>query len=73
MVSLLDFLAPLILAEQNLADATFFPGHSASIHIHLNGKEHVIGSFGILHPQVLEKYELKYPVTTMEFTIELFV
>jgi len=58
---------------EELDDATFFPGHSASIHVHLNGKEHVIGSFGILHPLVLEKYELKYPVTTMEFSIELFV
>jgi phenylalanyl-tRNA synthetase beta chain len=64
---------PLTMAERSLADATFFPGHSASIHVHLNGKGHVIGSFGILHPLVLEKYELKYPVTTMEFSIELFV
>lgn len=63
----------MTVAERSLADATFFPGHSASIHVHLNGKEHVIGSFGILHPLVLEKYELKYPVTTMEFSIELFV
>ena len=42
------------------ADHTFFPGHAASIHLKIGGKEHVIGVFGILHPTVLDKYELRY-------------
>ncbi len=41
-------------------DPTFFPGHAAAIHLRIEGKEHVIGSFGILHPTVLEKFELRY-------------
>ena len=54
-------------------DPTFLPGHAASIHVRLAGKEHVIGHFGILHPTVLEKFELKYPVSTLEIDIEVFM
>ncbi len=54
-------------------DPTFFPGHAASIHVRLAGKVLVIGSFGILHPSVLEKFELKYPVSTLEMNIEVFL
>lgn len=52
---------------------TFFPGHAASIHLKAGGKEHTIGAFGILHPTVLEKFELKYPVSTLEINIEVFL
>ncbi|KAI4202842.1 MAG: hypothetical protein LQ350_002340 [Teloschistes chrysophthalmus] len=55
-------------------DPTFFPGHAAAIHLRLDGqKEQVIGVFGILHPTVLEKFELKYPVSTLEMNIEVFL
>lgn len=37
------------------------------------GKDVVIGSFGILHPSVLEKFELKYPVSVLEFNVEVFL
>lgn len=40
-------------------DPTFFPGHAAAIHLRMAGKEQVIGVFGILHPSVLEKFELR--------------
>lgn len=40
-------------------DPTFFPGHAAAIHVRIGGKEHVIGAFGVLHPTVLEKFELR--------------
>ena len=52
---------------------TFFPGHAASIHVKVAGKEHVVGVFGILHPTVLEKFELKYPVSTLEINVEVFL
>ncbi|OJJ47646.1 hypothetical protein ASPZODRAFT_165768 [Penicilliopsis zonata CBS 506.65] len=58
---------------EELDDPTYFPGHAANIHVRINGKDHVIGSFGILHPTVLEKYELKYPVSTVEFNLEVFL
>lgn len=67
-----------LLASTNIlifssVDPTYFPGHSASIHARIGGKEHVIGAFGILHPTVLENYELKYPVSTLEINIEPFL
>ena len=58
---------------QELNDATFFPGHAASIHVRLGEKESVIGVFGILHPTVLEKFELRYPVSTLEINVEIFL
>ncbi|PLB46789.1 phenylalanyl-tRNA synthetase [Aspergillus steynii IBT 23096] len=58
---------------EELDEPTYFPGHSASIHVRIAGKDHVIGAFGILHPTVLEKYELKYPVSTVEINIEAFL
>lgn len=57
----------------NIVDPTYFPGHSASIHVIIDGKDQAIGSFGILHPTVLEKYELKYPVSTLELNVEAFM
>ncbi|RAL09997.1 phenylalanine--tRNA ligase subunit beta [Aspergillus homomorphus CBS 101889] len=58
---------------EELDEPTYFPGHAASVHVRIAGKEHVIGSFGILHPTVLENYELKYPVSTLELNIEAFL
>ncbi|KAH0830923.1 phenylalanine-tRNA ligase, beta subunit [Fonsecaea monophora] len=58
---------------QELDDATYFPGHGASIHARIAGKEVVIGNFGILHPTVLEKFELRYPVSVLEFNVEVFL
>ena len=52
-------------------DPTFFPGHAAAIHVKFAGKEHVVGVFGILHPTVLDNYELRYlrrSSTNMIFT-----
>ena len=40
-------------------DPTFFPGHAAAIHVKIQGEEKVIGVFGILHPIVLENFELR--------------
>jgi len=58
---------------EEVDSATFFPGHAASIHVKIAGKEHAIGVFGILHPTVLEKFELKYPVSTLEMNVEVFL
>ncbi|KAL4810712.1 hypothetical protein BDV18DRAFT_127837 [Aspergillus unguis] len=58
---------------EELNDDTFFPGHAASVHVRIAGKNHTIGTFGILHPTVLEKYGLKLPVSTLEINIETFL
>jgi len=54
-------------------DRTFLAGHAAGIHVRMGGREGVVGVFGILHPSVLEKFELKYPVSTLEVNIEVFL
>ncbi|KAL1961329.1 hypothetical protein VTO42DRAFT_57 [Malbranchea cinnamomea] len=58
---------------EELDDPTYFPGHAATVHVRIGGKEQVIGAFGILHPTVLEKFELKYPVSALEINIEAFL
>ncbi|EER45082.1 phenylalanyl-tRNA synthetase subunit beta [Histoplasma capsulatum var. duboisii H88] len=58
---------------EELDDPTYFTGHAASVHVRISGKDHVIGSFGILHPTVLGKFDLKYPVSTLEINIETFL
>lgn len=56
-----------------MTDPTFLAGHAAAIKINLAGKNHTIGVFGILHPSVLQKFELPYPVSTLEFNVEPFL
>lgn len=58
---------------EEVEDKTFLLGHAASIKINLAGKNHTIGVFGILHPTVLHKFELPYPVSTVEFNLEVFL
>lgn len=62
-----------LLTNNRSADPTYFPGHAASVHVNIGGKDQVIGSFGILHPTVLENFDLKYPVSTLELNIEAFL
>ena len=45
---------------EEINEPTFFPGHAAAICLRLNGKQVRIGEFGILHPTVLDKFELRY-------------
>ena len=45
----------------------FFPGRCARVLF--KGKD--IGHLGVLHPEVLEKFELVYPVTALEINIEV--
>ncbi|KAI5288983.1 phenylalanine--tRNA ligase subunit beta [Ascosphaera aggregata] len=58
---------------EELNDPMYFPGHAATVHLSLAGKDHIIGEFGILHPTVLENFDLKYPVSTLEINIEKFL
>ncbi|KAI0883558.1 phenylalanyl-tRNA synthetase beta chain [Annulohypoxylon maeteangense] len=54
-------------------EPTFFPGRAAAVYARLDGKTARIGEFGILHPTVLENFELKYPVSTLEINLEVFL
>lgn len=58
---------------EEVDDPMYFAGHGASIHAKIGEKEAQIGSFGILHPTVLEKFELRYPVSVLEFNVEVFL
>lgn len=44
---------------EEIDEPTFFAGHAAAIYLRLNKKTVRIGEFGILHPTVLEKFELR--------------
>ncbi|KAI2626530.1 phenylalanyl-tRNA synthetase beta chain [Hypoxylon sp. NC1633] len=54
-------------------EPTFFPGRAAAVYARVSGKTARIGEFGILHPTVLENFELKYPVSTVEINLEVFL
>ncbi len=74
---------------EEIDEPTFFAGHAAAIYLRLNGKQTRIGEFGILHPTVLDKFELRYnntrpyteiwltsnryPVSTLEINLEIFL
>jgi phenylalanyl-tRNA synthetase beta chain len=44
---------------EEINEPTFFAGHAAAIYLRLDGKQVRVGEFGILHPTVLEKFDLK--------------
>ena len=48
------------------SDPMYFPKRGAEIILN----NEVIGSIGIMHPEVLENYHLKYPVTCLEIKLE---
>ena len=54
---------------QESQNETFFQGRRADVIY----KDKVIGSFGIVHPTVLEKFEIQYPCSALEIDIEPFL
>eukprot|EP00798_Chlamydomonas_sp_ICE-L_P030413 gene30413-35418_t len=50
------------------SDPTLFPGRQAKVFC--KGQE--VGSFGIVHPEVLEKFDIPYAVSALELNIEPF-
>jgi phenylalanyl-tRNA synthetase beta chain len=52
-----------------LVDDTFFPGRCAQIFY----RGHIIGSMGVLHPEVLTAYELTMPCSAFEINLEPFL
>ncbi|ESO08762.1 hypothetical protein HELRODRAFT_109800 [Helobdella robusta] len=50
-------------------DETFFPGRCAEVRV----KGHPIGKLGVLHPEVITKFELNLPCSTLEINIEPFL
>lgn len=52
---------------------TFFPGRCCDIVVIDGEKETVVGHFGVLHPNVVKNFELRYPGSAIEMNIESFV
>ena len=51
---------------------TYFPGRAAEILLTRpkGGERVAIGTFGILHPEVLANFDIKYPTSAVEFNLE---
>ena len=54
---------------------TYFPGRAAEILVMIPGEEgwRSVGTFGILHPEVLANFDVKYPASCLEMDLDLFV
>jgi phenylalanyl-tRNA synthetase beta chain len=45
---------------QEISDSTFFPGRAAGVYLgKVGGESRRIGEIGVLHPEVLEKFEIR--------------
>ena len=63
----------MFLQADTLVDPTYLAGHAAAIIFSIAGKPTRIGTFGILHPKVLQKFELPFPTSTLEMNVEVFL
>ena len=54
-------------------DATFFPGRNAFVYLRHNGESTKIGVFGVLHPEVMQKYELPMAASALELNVEVLL
>jgi phenylalanyl-tRNA synthetase beta chain len=54
---------------------TYFPGRAAEVLVTKPGSEkHVsIGTFGILHPEVLSNFDVQYPASCLELDLEILL
>lgn len=64
--------------ETSDVGGTYFPGRAAEILLTSpkNGKKEepvVIGTFGILHPEVLGNFDIMYPTSAMELNLDLLL
>lgn len=54
---------------EKIDDPTFMPGRCAAIH----AKGQVIGTLGVVHPQVIHNFELNMPCCALEINLEPFL
>jgi phenylalanyl-tRNA synthetase beta chain len=62
--------------ENTNVDRMYFPGRAASIWVTTpgnNGSPQKIGSFGVLHPQVLHNFDIGYPASCVEIDLEALI
>ncbi|KAF3770095.1 hypothetical protein M406DRAFT_284644 [Cryphonectria parasitica EP155] len=58
---------------EEIDEPIWFHGHAAAIYLRLGGKTEQVGQFGILHPSVLEAFDIRYPVSALEVNMEAFL
>ena len=58
--------------EETGAAGTYFPGRAAEVLLTRPGEEgaRVLGTFGVLHPEVLGNFDIPYPTSAMELDLE---
>lgn len=59
----------ILLIYSPTSDPSYFPGRCANVMFNNTS----IGRIGVLHPSVLQAFELTTPCSVVEFTIEPFV
>ena len=69
----LIFIWQRTFADKNLTDPTYLAGHAAAVYLRVDGEAKRIGAFGILHPKVLQKFELPFPTSALEINVEVFL
>ncbi|PRT54874.1 Phenylalanine--tRNA ligase beta subunit [Wickerhamiella sorbophila] len=55
------------LEETN--DPSYFPGRAANIVIKRDGKTQVVGTLGVFHPEVLQKFEIPFVCSGLELDV----
>jgi phenylalanyl-tRNA synthetase beta chain len=61
--------------EEDPENKTYFPGRGAKVfYRHKKGQDaNVVGSIGVLHPQVLNHFEIPYAASAVEINAEIFL
>ena len=54
-------------------DPIFFPGMGAQVVLELPNGPKIAGIFGVVHPEVLNKYDITYPCSLVELDIDLLM
>lgn len=54
-------------------DKLFFPGFAADVVLQTGSTEQVVGSFGVVHPNVLSNFGITYPTSVLELNVELIM
>lgn len=57
------------------AEETFFPGRGATVFFRIKdgAKGVAIGNMGVLHPEVLARFEIPYAASSLELNLEVFL
>ena len=51
-------------------DPTFFPGRCADVVLSRGGADVTIGTFGVVHPNVLAAFDVDFPTSALELDVE---